>query len=53
MTEQEKQILAEVLKKVLDESEKMWNEKTRSHAHIIGFLQGTIKATVRELGGTV
>lgn len=53
MTKQEQKILAEALKKALAESEKMWDEKTHSHAHIIGFLQGTIKATVRELGGTV
>ena len=36
------------LKKNLDESEKMWDEK-EPHAKIIGYLQGTIKSLIQSL----
>jgi hypothetical protein len=48
MTKTEKKQLRESLLKFLNDSEKMWNEKT-PHAQIIGFLQGTIKQTIYHL----
>ena len=36
------------LQKNLDESEKMWDEKT-PRAQIVGFLQGTIKSLIQGL----
>jgi hypothetical protein len=43
------QILAEILQKELDITEKMWDEKERSEAFIVGYLQGLIKTTISEL----
>ena len=34
------------LKKHLNESETLWEEKTQSHAFIVGYLQGTIKEMI-------
>ena len=49
MTKKEKQILAESLQKQIDTTNQMW-EEGRSHAFIVGYLQGVIKATIEELG---
>ncbi len=43
------QILAEILQKELDATEKMWNEKERSEAFIVGYLQGLVKQAISEL----
>tara|TARA_Y100000389_G_scaffold3359_1_gene3272 strand:+ start:847 stop:999 length:153 start_codon:yes stop_codon:yes gene_type:complete len=40
--------LINYLQKNLDESEKMWDEKT-PRAQIVGFLQGTIKSLIHSL----
>jgi hypothetical protein len=42
-------ILAELLQKELDVTEKMWNEKERSEAFIVGYLQGLVKQAISEL----
>jgi hypothetical protein len=42
------QILIDALEKQLENSEQMWNEG-HSHAYIVGYLQGVIKATIEEL----
>lgn len=43
------QKLIEALKTVIASSDQMWDTKTQSHAYIIGYLQGHIKATITEL----
>jgi hypothetical protein len=50
MTKQEKQKLAESLQSQLNRAEQMWKEGEFSHAYIIGWLQGTIKGVIEELG---
>lgn len=42
----ELEVIKAALKKHLDESEQMWNDKDKSEAFIIGYLQGTIKETI-------
>lgn len=49
MTKKEKQILAESLQKQLDRADQMWKEGY-SHAGIVGYLEGTIKSVIIELG---
>jgi hypothetical protein len=49
MTKKEKKELAELLKKSIIDTDKMFTTKSKEHAHIIGYLQGTIKAVIREL----
>jgi len=48
MNKKEEQFVIDYLQKNLDESEKMWNEKT-PHPQIIGYLQGTIKSILFSL----
>lgn len=48
-TKKQQQILAELLQKELDITEKMWNKKEQSHAFIIGYLQGIVKQAISEL----
>ena len=48
MNKKEKQFIINYLQKNLDESEKMWDEKT-PRAQIVGFLQGTIKSLINSL----
>jgi len=47
MNEQQK--LAHLLQNAIDESNKMFDNQTQSHAYIIGYLQGTIKQVIEEL----
>jgi hypothetical protein len=47
-TKNKQQILAEMLQKELNTTEQMWKEG-KSHAFIIGYLQGLIKTTISEL----
>ena len=48
MTKKEKQKLADSLQTQLDRTVQMW-EEGRSHAFIVGYLQGVIKTTIVEL----
>lgn len=43
------QKLIEALKTVIASSDQMWDTNSHSHAYIIGYLQGHIKATISEL----
>jgi hypothetical protein len=49
MTKTEQQKLAEVLQSQVATSNQMW-EEGRSHAFIVGYLQGVIIQTIEELG---
>lgn len=49
MTKEKKQALATVLQNAINESDKLFKTNERSHAYIIGYLQGAIKATISEL----
>lgn len=49
MTKTEKQAIIEMLWNALDRSAKDWDEKVLTHAYIVGYLEGTIKAVIREL----
>jgi hypothetical protein len=42
-------ILADLLQKELEISEQLWKDGERSHAYIVGYLQGAIKGTIVEL----
>jgi len=42
------EVIIETLKKQLNTTEEMWNNK-ESHAQIIGYLQGTIKGVISHL----
>jgi hypothetical protein len=46
MTKEKLEIYINVLQRVLDESDKKWNDDQVSDASLIGFLQGSIKATI-------
>jgi hypothetical protein len=48
-TQTQQQILAEILQRELDITEKMWNEKEKSEAFIVGYLQGLVKQIILEL----
>lgn len=52
MNKTEIEVLVESLKIQLNETDKMWDEK-KSHAMIIGYLQGTIKAAITYLEDNV
>lgn len=41
--------LIEALQSQLIEANKLWEENNKSHAYIVGYLQGVIKATIEEL----
>ena len=49
MTKKEKKALAESLKQMLNEADHMFVHSTQSHAYIIGYLEGIIKTTIKEL----
>ena len=48
MTKENQKILVDSLQTQLDRTDQMWKEG-RSHAFIVGYLQGVIKATIAEL----
>jgi hypothetical protein len=48
MTKEYKKILVDSLQTQLDRTDQMWKEG-HSHAYIVGYLQGVIKATIAEL----
>ena len=45
---QQQEFMVKILKDALTESDEMW-EAGMSHATIVGYLQGTIRAVAREL----
>ena len=49
MTKFEKQTLADLLKKAIEDADQMFKTKDQSDAYIIGALQGTIKAVINHL----
>ena len=49
MTKFEKQTLADLLKKAIEDTDQMFKTKSQSDAYIIGALQGTIKAVINHL----
>jgi hypothetical protein len=49
MSKLEKQVLAELLQKAIDDADQMFTTKEQSNAYIIGSLQGTIKAVINHL----
>jgi hypothetical protein len=48
MNKYEIEVLIEMLKKQLNETEKMWNDK-ENHAVIVGYLTGTVKGVISHL----
>ena len=48
MKKEDKKILVDSLQTQLDRTDQMWKEG-HSHAYIVGYLQGVIKATIAEL----
>jgi hypothetical protein len=49
MTKKERKVLAESLKQTLQETDHMFTNSTQPHAYIIGYLEGIIKTTIKEL----
>lgn len=49
MSELEKEIIVKLSKKAIEDTNKMFAEKSHSDAYIIGALQGTIKGIVNHL----
>jgi hypothetical protein len=49
MTKKEKQILADLLKQTIVDTDKMFNTNSESKDYIIGYLQGAIKTAINEL----
>lgn len=50
MTQHEQKVLAELLQKVIIKTNELFKTKEKSDAYIIGYLQGTIKTVIDELG---
>ena len=48
MKKTEIEVIIEALRKQLNATEEMWNNK-ESHAQIVGYLQGTIKGVISHL----
>ena len=48
MNKAEIEVVVEMLKVQLNETDKMWSEG-KPHAMIVGFLQGTVKSTIEHL----
>ena len=49
MTNIKKEVLANILQNSINETDKWFKTKEYSDAHIIGYLQGTIKHLIKEL----
>jgi len=49
MTKKEKKALAEMLKQIITDTDKMFHTQSEPEAYIIGYLQGTIKTTISKL----
>ena len=48
MSKYEIEVVIEALRKQLDTTEEMWNNK-EPHAQIVGYLQGTVKGIISHL----
>ena len=48
MNKYEIEVVIEALRKQLNATEEMWNNK-ESHAQIVGYLQGTVKGVISHL----
>jgi hypothetical protein len=44
-----KKYILELLKQSIIDTDEMWEKQSKSHAHIVGYLQGTIKQVIEEL----
>jgi hypothetical protein len=44
-----KKYILELLKQSIIDTDEIWKTQSKSHAHIIGYLQGTIKGVIEEL----
>ena len=44
-----KKYILELLKQSIIDTDEMWKTQSKSHAHIVGYLQGTIKGVIGEL----
>jgi hypothetical protein len=44
-----KKYIVELLKQSIIDTDEMFKTQSQSHAHIIGYLQGTIKGVIEEL----
>jgi hypothetical protein len=53
MKELQIEIAIKLLKKAVEDSNRMFDEKEQSEAYIIGMLQGTINAMVEHLQSTI
>ena len=49
MKDIKKEVLANILQNSINETDKWFKTKEYSDAHIIGYLQGTIKHLIKEL----
>jgi len=49
MSELEKKVIVELLKKAIEDTNQMFKEKSHSDAYIIGSLQGTITGIINHL----
>ena len=49
MKKEEVKRITETLKRRLAESEEKWDSKIVSHAHIVGYLMGSIEYAIRDL----
>jgi hypothetical protein len=49
MTKQKKQEMVKLIEDTLTTTQRIWEEKELSHAHIIGYLEGTLKQIKREI----
>lgn len=49
MENSKQQSVINLIEKVLSESDRMWNEKGKSDAYIIGYLEGALKMVKRDL----
>ena len=50
MTPEQQQTIVKTLQAALTTEEEKWNDKTESQAWMIGYLEGTIKQVIREIG---
>jgi len=49
MSKKEQQNLIDTLTIALQHSDRMWNEGEKSHAYIVGYLQGCIKSAITDI----
>ena len=49
MKKKNQKYIVELLKRSIIDTDEMWDTRSKSHAHIIGYLQGTIKSVIKEL----